>query len=233
MTAPKPYPVIFSAPMVRALLDGSKTQTRRVAWGEPFAVPLVGFHPVKKEWWAGNVHNGVQDFCKPSPWLRRYERWLEGERPWLYVREKHWCVEIEGGGIGCPYLVFDEEWTDGPGAKMPKPTIERPWLGPPYFDDEDQEIRWGARPSIHMPRWASRFSLRITDMRRERLRDISEEDAGKEGAADLDKIMRQPAKFWFRQLWEDIHGLNSWEANPEIIAVSFEVHQENIERIAA
>jgi hypothetical protein len=87
-------------------------------------------------------------------------------------------------------------------------------------DGEYQNERgtWRWRPSIHMPRWASRITLEITDVRVERLQDISEADAKAEGVSMPDGTPTPP-DFWsyqqeFRHLWEQINGPGSWNANP-------------------
>ena len=218
----KSYPIIFSGPMVRALLDGRKVQTRRLAW---------------KDGAQGCDH----EYCpehKPSPWQRRYERWLEGERPWLYVRET-WGVwqrgdATPGGKPYDPYILHAA--TDSKPDDIPEWAIVEPF-------------RWC--PSIHMKKRDSRLSLQVTDMRRERLQDISEEDAKAEGIINgvEHPNIRDPGNWWsagpgstafsvsprpaFEDLWTSIHGPGSWQANPEIVCVSFEVHRQNIERITA
>lgn len=97
----------------------------------------------------------------------------------------------------------------------------------------DDGPRW--RPSIHMPRWASRITLEVTDVRLERLQDISEEDAKAEGVAtrclaepdespECSVGFRNPDGFAldnFRSLWDAINGAESWDANPWVWVVSF------------
>ena len=92
---------------------------------------------------------------------------------------------------------------------------------------DDGESKW--TPSIHMPRWASRITLEITDVRIERLQDISEEDAIAEGPPGL-KFPAPPGSYWvtvdgrrqaFRSLWESINGPGSWDANPMVWVVEF------------
>jgi hypothetical protein len=87
------------------------------------------------------------------------------------------------------------------------------------------DVRW--RPSIHMPRWASRITLRITDIRVERLQDISEDDARAEGVKPLDYAAHHVAdgcgaRIAFEQLWNTINGPGAWEANPWVWVVAFE-----------
>jgi hypothetical protein len=86
------------------------------------------------------------------------------------------------------------------------------------------DVRW--RPSIHMPRWASRITLRITDIRVERLQDISEDDAKAEGVGYKNPGYLPGTKGnWigsFAYLWNKINGPGAWEANPWVWVVAFE-----------
>lgn len=227
-----------------ALLDGRKSQTRRVLKPQPESEDLASelLEDYELRGWE----------CVPDGdtfAVVRHLPYAPGDLLW--VREKHWCVEIEGGGIGVPYLIYDEEWTSGPGARMPEPAAERPWLGPPYFDDPEQDIRWGARPSIHMPRWASRLTLRLTNVRVQRVQEISEEDARAEGlhpdssgggvnlyrlpkARKSDRQMSAVSAIGaFRGLWNSIHGDGAWQRNDWLAAISFEVIRENIDAVLA
>jgi hypothetical protein len=106
--------------------------------------------------------------------------------------------------------------------------------------------RCGRRvPSIHMPRWASRLTLTVTDVRVERLQNITEDDARAEGVERDEDVpggwvdYRAPgtqccliASDSFASLWESIHGPEAWNANPWVCAISFEVRRRNIDHIA-
>ena len=87
--------------------------------------------------------------------------------------------------------------------------------------------RW--RPSIHMPRWASRLRLEVTKVRRQLLQEIDDEDALAEGVDRTNTSIPGYARERFRRLWISLHGDESWEANPGVIAISFRVHQQNID----
>jgi hypothetical protein len=177
----KERPILFSAPMVRAILEGRKTQTRRIA-KELNEMP--------------NLDGILKRF--PNPKGCRYGK--PGDRLW--VRET-WAHERDG--TGCPddngvlYRATDPGW-----------------------DDEETGLRW--RPSIFMPRRASRITLEITDVRVQRLQEISEEDAQAEGAVGaLDQSVGNNwcASQAFAALWESINGPDSWDANPWVWAVTF------------
>jgi hypothetical protein len=87
----------------------------------------------------------------------------------------------------------------------------------PGWDDEDTGLRW--RPSIFMPRTASRILLKITDVRVQRLQDISQYDARAEGYTPHSYPLLP--KIWFRHTWSSIHGDSSWDANPWVWALTF------------
>ncbi len=183
-------PIIFSAPMVKALLAGRKTQTRRIIKPQPK--------------------------CQTPTTLTRGIRFSVGDR--LYVRET-WK----------PHSTFD-------GMKprdMPPSRI--------FYRADDtyapSNTRW--YPAIHMPRWASRMTLTVTDVRVQRLNEISEADAKAEGAdqvgVETGEITSSSApieygsyRAGFADLWNSINGPGSWDANPWIVAVSFDVTKGNI-----
>lgn len=94
----------------------------------------------------------------------------------------------------------------------------------------------GNKPSIHMPRWASRLTLEITDIRVERLQDISEEDAIAEGCESTATLTSDGldytglyAQEHFSHLWQSIYGEESWDSNPWVWCVSFKVHNCNVD----
>lgn len=243
-------PIIFSAPMIRALLDGRKTQTRRL-------IKLNGYRP---------------EFCGP--------RGCEGDPTcWGWEDSEHgdWVtLEKEAGQrMG---------WRDWRGAYAPgdRLYVREAWCTSPPYDDikpsemgGDESIRyaadgaweswgWGdlgcvvggrARSSIHMPRWASRLTLTVTDVRVQRVQDISEADAKAEGLAtvtkdgslwkwgipDRDGLPGNDDHGWhwrdwkadpreaFRDIWNSIHGPDAWAANPWVCALTFTVERRNID----
>ena len=200
----KESPILFSAPMVRALLAGTKTQTRRI------------FKPDRMTWDAngryttyamrgGELSTTGSGPFKPSSWLHYCPYGQPGEDR-LYVRET-WAA---------PHA-YDHL--------------------PPRLIPQDARIHYAAtedrggllwRPSIHMPRWASRITLEITGVRVERLQDISEADAQAEGCAlecmtpigdDSGSAIHGPGGYI--ALWESINGPGSWDLNPWVWVVEF------------
>ena len=208
-------PIIFSAPMVRALLAGTKTQTRRLL--KP---------PYGTLEWLGN-----------NQWRPICTKVFPGDRLW--VREAHALMPRTAyrASIGTGTISQREHPTDGYTAAVFREGFDR--SGPP---------RW--RPSIHMPRWASRLTLVVSDVRVQRLNDISKNDAKAEGLTRSPLAGPQATAFdcdWsfggslghgsavsaFAALWETIHGPGSWTANPWVAALTFDVRRCNIDDAGA
>jgi hypothetical protein len=197
----KERPILFSGPMVRAILAGAKTQTRRVAKVTPFATeirPAQGAEAPRGTWVAFYREAGVACGREEGGTITRCPYGVPGDRLW--VRET-WC-----GGQHETGFQYRADWPDHD-------------FGP------------GWRPSIHMPRAASRILLEVTDVRVERLQEISEADAQSEGAENgfYDGPHWEPTDDpdcagcvdGFRILWESINGAGSWHANPWVWVVSF------------
>lgn len=206
----KERPIPFSAPMVRALLNGSKTQTRRVMKVQPVEPPDVAkmyqdracTKPVVAAMWTDHAKDGP-DFC-----LCPYG--VPGDRLW--VREA-WRTTGDGGrcnDMPPRDLQPHEVWHEADGF-------------PP-----SEECAGKLRPGMFMPRWASRITLEVTSVRVERLSDISEADALAEGvetwawgALSPDGQKELLAAEKFELLWCGINGRESWDANPWVWCVEF------------
>lgn len=243
-------PIIFNAEMVRAVLDGRKTQTRRMLTAHHLkmidaAASAGECHPLE----SGRQHANSQSY---------YREWCPfgavGDRLW--VRETFATL---GNEDGCAI-----DWNDnlikegGPNAaRIYRASCEQkpgnyglwsipddaPWK--PHTKNMQYEGTWV--PSIHMPRWASRTTLEITGVRVERLNDISEDDAKAEGLAEITKDgslfkfgipdrdgypgtddRGWPWHEWERnpisaysKLWKSIYGADSWQANPWVWVIEF------------
>lgn len=174
----KERPILFSAPMVRAILDGRKTQTRRVVKGEALRWLNDGFTPK----FVADYQNRLCPYGKP------------GDHLW--VRETFHTVD----GHSAFYRADYEHNPKG---------------------DKEHGIVW--TPSIHMPRWASRISLKIIGVRVERLQDISEKDAWAEGCEGFDDDVSGGKSGYceYAELWEEINGKGSWDANPWVWVIKF------------
>lgn len=254
----KTKPILFSTPMIQALLDGRKTMTRRIVKPESINEAI--------EWCGGGcdeepatidtfqLHWGVShDDGKAvkAQWLVSSSEYQEeGVVPigegygnvgdLIYVREgfrcNGWATDVATIFYkACKHKSYTEMCEQYP-VEGKKPLLVTP--------------TW--KPSIHMPRWASRLTLEITDVRIERLNDISNPDSLAEGIiteqfrpddgfpvcdgylapgnkTNLAVPYRTDASIAFRDLWQSINGEDSWEANPWVWVVEFKVHKMNVD----
>ncbi|EOE2154626.1 hypothetical protein ACT5NI_003247 [Klebsiella pneumoniae] len=221
--------MIFNSEMVLAILDGRKTQTRRIMKEQP--VLNGNFYEVFGSAWSKGMTSIP---AVPGHSLStRCPFGAVGDRIW--VRETFCPVDdTQYGG---------EKWVDYRATPRYEASHPAGWDSAP---NDAEALKW--RPSIHMPRWASRILLEITDVRVERLNAISEEDAQREGVHtevwDQTVVARNYAardeffQFWsedmphyvemnqlyrssFRSLWESIYGEESWKANGWVWVISF------------
>lgn len=232
-------PILFSAPMVRAILSGQKTVTRRVvkvpqipeATTEFEGSPDHAFSAVAQRHrrWGfcvfGETERAVADqlasYCpygKPGDRLWVREAWLPDPDRDHDAWDDHHCTAYEWDG--CGGKIKDVP----PAMQKPEHCIYREgWSG--------TDLIW--RPSIHMPRWASRILLEVTAVRVERLREISEEQARSEGISPLStgrfhcghdeegQITSKSPVTAFAWLWGSINGEGSWAENPWVWVVEF------------
>lgn len=230
-SAPSVKPILFSVEMVRALLDGRKTQTRRV------------ISPHKK------FPN--DNICRPDMAFFDHQVWFHGE------------YESVGVMVDAPYSVGDLLWVRETWRGIVQ--INAPW-GPleegvaRYVPDRrfckgvefkashvDNDEPW--QPSIHMPRWVSRLTLRVTNVRAERLQDISETDARAEGVRKAEvrghtlwsgrgterPTLPSARQAFLGHIWTDLYGeheTKSVGANPWVWVYEFEVICKNVDEVA-
>jgi len=237
MQETKERPILFSAPMVRALLDGSKTQTRRVVKPQPFD-RSYSRHDHRMAYACGRAADGdeIDGFYAYSTssggaWRARCPYGQPGDRLW--VRETWGVVSNDWDADG--NLV---DWT----PDRPATAITEMPFGQGYYsghaiyaadgsyewagdDDGGGEHRSAWHPSIHMPRAASRILLEVVSVRVERLQDIGSEEIEAEGVVTSHaSIMEHGCRarvMDFAQLWEGINGAGSWGANPWVWVVEF------------
>jgi hypothetical protein len=204
----KERPILFSGPMVRAILEGRKTQTRRIIKSKgTWSVEDADDFSNRK--WPGYEDEYGTWTDMPCSYGNPGDRlWVrETFSSWHHGCQWHDCTREGRSKVSCSNLFYRSTH---------------------HFPDDDQ--RWV--PSIFMPRWASRITLEITGVRVERLQDISEEDAKAEGVERLaDRIVRPgsvPVDYielshrdYFRDLWQSINGPDSWAANPWVWAIDF------------
>ena len=212
-------PIIFSAPMIRALLDGRKTQTRRIAKITAIMGNKVSVGPHERliELEAGEFRSGICHYASTSALSGPYQLPAAiGDRLW--VREA-WRVG----------LAYDDM---KPSALMGDEIID--------YLTTTTTASWSMgrkRSPIHMPRLASRLTLIVTDVRVQRLAEITPADAIAEGipasanSQTIDCDTPNP-RDGFRALWNSIHGPDAWAANPWVAAISFAVERRNIDAVA-
>lgn len=221
----KERPILFSAPMVRAILAGTKTQTRRIVKPQPQPNGGAGLHPVRPyrtpagDWnWVLSATGMGCGNPFPCPYGQPGDR--------LYVRET-WRVGAR--------------WDDSKPSDIPPNSCTVLYKAGGFTTNGDAGERihggecsnpeWAGktRTAIHMPRWASRIDLEITGVRVEQLNAISEADAVAEGC--VIECMRPDGSdngtaIWnpggYVALWESINGAGSWDANPWVWVVSFQ-----------
>lgn len=224
----KCVPMIFNSEMIKALVEGRKTVTRRVMKPQPERSEM-GYM-----WWPSDAHQTMVNIDKVNDgglWdgIASEMCPIASVGDLLWVRETFtpdpnadddsWddnCVSyVEWSGCG-------ESLSDIPSALKNEDNII-------YCASELEGSGWLWKPSIHMPRWASRFTLKVTDVRIEQVQSITEEQSIKEGmlpASPSSLVM--PYRTSFMDIWDDIHG--NWTDNPYAWVIEFELIRENIDK---
>lgn len=252
--------ILMSAPMVRALLAGTKTQTRRLlGFQPPLGFEFSHFYETPKHYQVALKSPVPIDGITTSSGAIRY---APGDRLWVRETWKPGSWR-EDGRVAC-------DWRASPDL------VQTPWCQPDNFDDlwpkwTDELLANGSTPDvdgmhrwepgqspmkwrspIHMPRWASRLTLTVTEVRVQRVQEISEADAIAEGLlvdydGDVDGDGRHIVETsyqepggawieggpcdWYADLWNSLHTKpgERWEDNPWVTAVSFETRRGNID----
>ena len=219
-------PIIFSSPMILALLADRKTMTRRLLYSErhtktgiiPASAMILEGHPLPR---LDISRPSIGIYWTLSPW----QRVKPGDRLWVResverdsYKNEDWLYSADETPVtllaGDPRVVQMIAWT---------------------HHQERHKVT-----AIHMPRWASRLTLVVTATKIERLQDICDDDVRAEGL----KMVNQGGivygvfgdrwtspKNAFRLLWESLHGPGAWDANPELVALTFTVHKQNIDSL--
>jgi hypothetical protein len=209
------FPIIFSAPMIRALIEGHKTMTRRLV---PYGSVWMRVLPGDRLWVRENFH------------VQQVIRWAQAGGIHMNV-----CVDFDADG--------QRTWVNNlPEAGAPKVLRERG-----RGESGKQTV---TLPSIHLPRIASRLTLEVKKTKLEWLQEITDADAAAEGIVEDDGsepdiwyVPGAAAAGWkirqaerpslvFPSLWNAVHGKRAWSANPEVVALTFAVHQQNIDALA-
>ncbi len=236
----KEKPILLNAEMVRAVLDGRKTQTRRIA-----PISQLKIEPYERDMVTWNVQfskafKGVTGSYSGGRLSESEAKRVIASQfcPFGAVGDRLWVRETFAG-----HYIDDDQIQDiKDGRDKASDLCE-------YRADypSGAQALEGWTPSIHMPRWASRITLEITGVRVERLQDISEGDAKAEGLAEITKDgslfkfgipdrdgypgnddngwpwtewERNPVDA-YRKLWQSIYGADSWQANPWVWVIEF------------
>lgn len=201
-------PIIFSGEMVRAILEGRKTQTRRVIQPQPSDVDgatcfLMG----------DDLRSDGRDKIIRCPYGQPGDRLWVRETARLEFDQRRDEHRVRYQADDYDTLTSSEgalEWIEA--AKW-KNVAPRQWRTP-----------W--RPSIHMPRWASRLTLEITEVRVQRVQEIGDDDCYAEGVVYVGEGFDPPPQVIYRELWDSLNAKRgySWESNPWVWAISFRVY---------
>ena len=237
-------PILFNAQMVRALFDDRKTQTRRVLNPQPKEMVLAD--------------QEIMQLHKKTPYA-------VGDRLWVREAWRIGAWDVKpGGGVAVDYLADNHARKEWLGGDMSDEMFER-LVSQSQSDakksgqlvDRYYEYAWSPgnspcriRPSTHMPRWASRTTLTVTDVRVQRVQDISEADAIAEGCrpffdkenpdkmqspngGEIEMLPYMGPRVAFQRLWDSINAKRGfgWDENPWVMAVNFEVKKQNIDEV--
>lgn len=230
----KERPILFSTPMVQAILAGNKTQTRRAIKAQP----MPGIFTPSHFYVRGKTKQKsiINDIVIPK-----------GSDCHRLLSHREFVKECPYGQVGDQLWVRETWSADYPVVSYLAGGDEVNLIESLHRDDllkmyDSQRGKW--RPSIHMPRWASRIQLEITNIRLERLFDLSEDDAMAEGCNGVLWVndglgSKTPpkgygllnsyptAKHWFACLWDEINGSGSWTANPWVWVIEFKPIKPN------
>jgi len=227
MTSPMTVrPITFTGPMVQALLKGRKTQTRRVLTNVPPAPPADCHQKHQQKHPVPYLDSYCSERRTPENPRGMSDRWC-----WWQVDDRQCLPTFRVPFVPGDLLYVRECWRTLAKSDPVKPRDMRGWEILDYIADEQEDIAnmFGrTRAAMHMPRWASRLTLKVTEVRVERVKDISEADAKAEGWGRW----RRPVA-WFSTLWDSINAKRgySWEENPWVIAISFEVILRNVDEM--
>jgi hypothetical protein len=194
LTAGNCKPILFSTPMVKAILRGEKTQTRRIVkYSKNITDPKIGFSSFtdNDQFEVRGVHENGQ--YGSSLFKMKYK---VGDILWVRETWQHTrCLNInhEDENYGFVYKADEQPWEDYEG--------------------------WTWKPSIFMPKDACRIFLNVTKIRIERLQDITDSDIVKEGAAAFGCCTK---RLNWQILWKKINGVESWKENPWVFVYEFE-----------
>lgn len=207
----KEYPILFSSEMVRAILEGKKTQTRRIIKPQPFS-----FYDLD-----GCDRRGFVNFRffdgQNTKWWPQINSPFGGVGDRLWVRETFYTWYRHTEQLN-PSKIYAADYPN----KKPYECKTDCLMSILGEGDPLPSAKW--KPSIHMPRWASRITLEIDEIRVERLQDITEEDARMEGVptGTGPEVKISSYRWWFKELWDQINGKeHPWNKNEWVWVIKF------------
>lgn len=219
----KQSPILFSGAMVNAILQGQKTQTRRVVKPQPDFVTNAGECGVKHSVTRHIGGDFVEEWADPvtgNPYVRLVSCPYGGVGDRLWVRES-FCLTVDDASfweadksVEAAFKRHGVQWAE-----------DQEWIiyrgSNPHPDLDGDAPEW--KPSIHMPRWACRIELEITEVRVQRLQDIPYDDAVAEGCDRSESTGWHTAITQFSDLWDSINGKRGfgWDTNPWVWALTF------------
>jgi len=237
----KERPIIFNTEMVKAILDGGKTQTRRVVTSKTSDIGEGG--DWRKLCWDGSAIHTFPELGNYTP-IKKQEKaplpfvddgfWEKDHSAPMYLHVPYnWGEDMTVYRVYCRYDVGDRLWVRETFCDyctadiVPKSVCYKACPEKQPAMDFCKEIHW--RPSIHLPRTASRITLEITEIRVGRLQEISYEDMVEEGASKekIAKLQypttRESMLPWFQKLWDRLNAGRgySWESNPWVWVIGF------------
>lgn len=248
-------PILFSAPMVRALLEGRKTQTRRIITPHNLRVYTGGLD------YSGRYVKPDEAMFEAAFNNARNFRAIEGVFAWVTDPAPHQVGAVMSQWTGrLAYSAGDRLWVreawrcEARLDKRAPRDIDTNYPGVKYIatdEPDDFGIEGKERRAMHMPRWASRITLEVTGVKVERLQDISEADAIAEGI-EYCPIEEDGLGGWkcyapepkgqdewsspyhsYRTLWDSINGPGAWKNNPWVSATTFRIINGNIDQMEA
>lgn len=220
-------PILQTAAEVRAALDGRKTQARVILKPQPGGIEQrpLGFVGSPARFVFTEVHPGGANWTHYAkiPYAPGDRLWVrETWRP-HYLGDGVWNLDVSYPADGERRTICDGEFGD------------KDWNWPKAAD------RGNVTP-LHMPRWASRLTLTVTDVRVQRLQEISEADCYAEGIENIgqgcgfvhlpEALTYSTARGCYHTLWNSLHGPGAWGANPWVVAITFDVTRANIDAVA-
>jgi len=201
----KEHPILFSAPMVRAILEDRKTQTRRIVKPQPDGPVYLPEDPK------------VARYCRENHEAMTLAAWAKGFSPYGQPGDRLWVRETWQGPLMEDMCAYRAEPSDFHKPEFCEYAADG--RSPPEFVNDDDELKQCWRPSIFMPRWASRITLELTDVRVERLQEITLIDCEEEGVGHVGP---QSAQARYRELWDSLNAKRApWASNPWVWVLVF------------